>query len=76
MSSANTIDGKPVNYYGSPIIDPAAFMDAHVVNPMGRGLPPVCSCGWTPWGSFTMTDHLRDMGRFVYGFPSEGGLSR
>lgn len=57
----------PLNYYGGPVIDPALFDGPHVVNPMGPGKPPCCSCGWTPWGAFTMADHLNDMGPFVKG---------
>lgn len=58
---------ESLNYYGQPITDPALFDGAHVANPMSAGSPPCCSCGWTPWGDFTMADHLRDMGEYVDG---------
>jgi hypothetical protein len=56
-----------MNAYGQSIIPPEYFNDSHVVNPGPAGSPPVCSCGWTPHGNFTMADHLRDMGEHVNG---------
>jgi hypothetical protein len=50
-----------MNYYDQPIIDPALFDGEHVANPVSAGLPPVCSCGWTPHGEYTLADHLREM---------------
>lgn len=63
-----------MNFYGQPVIDPGDYDQAHVVNPMGAGLPPVCSCGWTRWEYapgkwFEIADHLRDMGEYVDGMP-------
>lgn len=52
---------RPLNAYGQPITPPEHFDGEHVANPMGAGLPPCCSCGWTPHGEFTMADHLADM---------------
>jgi hypothetical protein len=49
------------NFYGQPVTDPALHDEPHVVNPMPAGLPPVCSCGWTPHEAFEMSDHLADM---------------
>lgn len=57
--------GRPspdLNYYGLPITPPEYFDGEHAANALAAGLPPVCSCGWTPHGRFTMADHLRDMG--------------
>lgn len=25
------------------------------------GIPPRCTCGWTPHSGYTLDDHLRDM---------------
>lgn len=50
-----------LNFYGQPIIAPEYFDHEHIANPMSAGLPPCCSCGWTPHEDFTMADHLADM---------------
>jgi hypothetical protein len=57
---------RTLNYYGLPITAPEYFDGEHVANPMGAGMPPVCSCGWTRWEYapgkwFELADHLRDM---------------
>ena len=55
-----------LNYYGQPVTSPEYFEGRHVANvPAIAGLPPVCSCGWTPHGKFQMSDHLADMGEFA-----------
>lgn len=66
----------PLNAYGQAIVPPEYFDGAHVANPGPAGLPPVCACGWTPHGRFTMADHLADMrdgGGIVAPTPTRAG---
>lgn len=55
-----------LNYYGLPITPPELFEGEHVACvPTAGGLPPVCTCGWTPHEvdgrRYEMSEHLADM---------------
>ncbi len=50
-----------LNYYGNPINLESHVGDHAAIVPTAGGLPPVCTCGWTPHHVYTMADHLRDM---------------
>lgn len=50
-----------LNSYGLPITAPEYWDAPHEANPLSAGLVPVCSCGWTPHGAYSLADHLADM---------------
>lgn len=54
------IHEEVLNYYGQPITRPEYFDGKHVANVPPAGLPPICSCGWTPHETYQMSDHLDD----------------